>query len=85
MRVVIRTDASLLIGTGHVMRCLTLAEKLRAAGANCSFVCRDHPGNLAALIRDHGFAVHMLKAPLSGFSISLPTPPLYPLPIPFLG
>lgn len=61
MRVAIRTDASLQIGTGHVMRCLTLADALRAAGATCIFVCRSHPGNLLELIRSRGFDVRTLE------------------------
>jgi len=58
--VVFRCDASLTIGTGHVMRCLTLAEALREAGAQCRFVCRAHPGHLTTLIRQRGFAVSEL-------------------------
>lgn len=58
--VTFRTDASLQIGTGHVMRCLTLAEALRQRGASCRFVCRDHPGNLIDVIRQRGFNVHAL-------------------------
>lgn len=65
--VAFRTDASLQIGTGHVMRCLTLADSLRAAGAQCHFVCREHPGNLIAQIRQHGFTVSALPAATEAF------------------
>ncbi len=57
VKVVFRTDASLQIGTGHVMRCLTLADELRDRGAECHFICREHPGNLIGLIRGRGFVV----------------------------
>lgn len=57
MRVGIRTDASHQIGTGHVMRCLTLARALRERGAECRFICREHPGHLLGLIREQGFEV----------------------------
>jgi UDP-2,4-diacetamido-2,4,6-trideoxy-beta-L-altropyranose hydrolase len=60
MNVVIRTDASLEIGTGHVMRCLTLADMLREEGATVSFVCREHPGHLCDLVEQKGFRVHRL-------------------------
>jgi UDP-2,4-diacetamido-2,4,6-trideoxy-beta-L-altropyranose hydrolase len=39
------------------MRCLTLADALRAGGAICRFVCRAYPGNLIALVRQQGFEV----------------------------
>lgn len=58
--VVFRTDASVQIGTGHVMRCLTLAHALAAQGADCQFICREHAGNLIEFIRASGFAVHVL-------------------------
>lgn len=58
--VMFRTDASLEIGTGHVMRCLTLALGLLEKGASISFLCREHEGNLIELIRSHGFLVHVL-------------------------
>lgn len=61
MHIVFRTDASLQIGTGHVMRCLTLAQALRERGAQCGFICRAHPGNLIDLIRQRGFLVHELR------------------------
>lgn len=66
MKVVFRTDASIRIGTGHVMRCLTLAEELRRQGHTCSFVCRDLQGHMGPVISDRGFGVELLKAPVSG-------------------
>lgn len=60
MRVVFRADASLQMGTGHVMRCLTLADALTAGGASCEFICRAHPGNLLGLIRSKGYTAHAL-------------------------
>ncbi|WP_434650371.1 UDP-2,4-diacetamido-2,4,6-trideoxy-beta-L-altropyranose hydrolase [Pseudomonas sp. D1-2] len=62
MTVVFRADASLLIGSGHVMRCLTLAEALRAEGATCYFICREHPGNLLDFVRSKHFEAFALDA-----------------------
>jgi UDP-2,4-diacetamido-2,4,6-trideoxy-beta-L-altropyranose hydrolase len=60
MKVVFRTDASLQIGTGHVMRCLTLADTLAEHGTDCLFICRAHEGNLIDLIRTRGHNAHAL-------------------------
>lgn len=60
LKAAFRVDASLDIGTGHVMRCLTLADALAERGVACRFVCREHPGNLIELIRQRGFAVDIL-------------------------
>lgn len=57
LRVAFRTDAAIEIGTGHVMRCLTLAAALRERGASCVFICREHHGNLLDLIADQGHEV----------------------------
>lgn len=57
MIIAFRTDASLDIGTGHVMRCLTLADALRRRGAVSRFVCRAHAGNLIDSILKRGFEV----------------------------
>ena len=59
MRFLFRVDASLAMGSGHVMRCLTLAKALRERGHLCLFVCRDHPGHLNFIVRNH-FDVHSL-------------------------
>ena len=60
MNVVFRCDSSLRLGNGHVMRCLTLAETLRAQGACCRFVCRDAPGSLHDAVRGRGFGMALL-------------------------
>ncbi len=63
MKVTFRADASLEIGTGHVMRCLTLAHALQARGATCRFVTRLLPGHMADRIAADGFAVTRLPVP----------------------
>lgn len=60
MKIIFRTDSSSQIGSGHVMRCLTLADALSARGAACLFVCREHEGHLMGNIRSRGHAVHAL-------------------------
>ncbi|MBS0229043.1 MAG: UDP-2,4-diacetamido-2,4,6-trideoxy-beta-L-altropyranose hydrolase [Proteobacteria bacterium] len=58
--ILFRVDASLQIGTGHVMRCLALAGELRERGAECRFVCRTLAGNLVGEIERRGYQVHAL-------------------------
>lgn len=58
--IVFRADASTAIGTGHVMRCATLAETLATRGAAIHFVCRTDPGNLCDWLQGRGFWVHRL-------------------------
>lgn len=60
--ILIRVDASRQIGTGHVMRCLTLATALREAGATVEFICRELDGHLCDLLGGRGFAVRRLPA-----------------------
>lgn len=61
MNVIFRTDASPLIGFGHAMRCLTLADALTDQASTCEFICREHDGNLKDLIARRGFKVHVLS------------------------
>ncbi|MDQ3000958.1 MAG: UDP-2,4-diacetamido-2,4,6-trideoxy-beta-L-altropyranose hydrolase [Fibrobacterota bacterium] len=82
MRILFRTDASLQIGTGHVMRCLTLAETLRDEGDEVVFLCREHAGHLKGRIESRGFPVHML-AP--GAPQPASPDPVIPAHAPWLG
>ncbi|MFJ7669470.1 UDP-2,4-diacetamido-2,4,6-trideoxy-beta-L-altropyranose hydrolase [Lysinibacillus sp. NPDC097195] len=55
MKVIIRTDASIEIGSGHVMRCLTVAKNLRLNGCEVIFWMQDLPGNLIDYVNSEGF------------------------------
>ena len=57
---VIRVDSSEMIGSGHLMRCLTLADRMRREGTEVHFICRDLVGNLNHLVREQGFPLHIL-------------------------
>lgn len=62
MRIAFRADASVQIGSGHMMRCLTLADELTRQGHECLFVCREHKGHLGDLIVDKGYETILLPA-----------------------
>ena len=54
MRVAFRTDASTPIGTGHFMRCLTLACELKRKGAQIRFISRNLPIHLREMLYEKG-------------------------------
>ncbi|MEC7689658.1 MAG: UDP-2,4-diacetamido-2,4,6-trideoxy-beta-L-altropyranose hydrolase [Pseudomonadota bacterium] len=60
LNVTFRVDASVEIGSGHVMRCLTLATAMQDV-ANCQFICQASEGHMAAVIVQHGFAVSLFE------------------------
>lgn len=66
MKVAFRADASSIIGTGHIMRCLVLAEAVRRSGGEATFVCRELPGHLCDMIAARGFHVRCLRADAAG-------------------
>lgn len=70
MKFLFRVDASIKIGTGHLMRCLTLADELARQGHECRFVCREHVGHLGALITSKGYGLTLLPAPIDNESES---------------
>ena len=63
MKVAIRADASVQIGSGHAVRCLTLADELRARGAEVLFISRAHQGGARALLEQRGYTCVVLPAP----------------------
>lgn len=80
MLAVIRADASTSIGSGHVMRCLTLAHRLKKEkNARVVFVMRVLPGNLIGVVEKQGFEVLKLlpanqKYSLNGYGLWLTVP-----------
>ena len=45
-KILIIADSSSKIGSGHIIRCLTLAFELRKNNFECIFICCDLNGNL---------------------------------------
>lgn len=80
MLAVIRADASTSIGSGHVMRCLTLSHRLKKEkNAKLVFVMRVLPGNLIGVVEKQGFEVLKLppanqKYSLNGYGLWLTVP-----------
>ena len=62
MNILIRTDGSQDIGSGHVMRCLTLARELRSKDAAVFFACKRLRGGMEEIIREEGFPVFLFDA-----------------------
>ena len=92
MKIAFRTDASLQMGRGHVLRCLTLADGLKARGAQCHFISREHPGHLLDTIRQRGFKVFSLAgnkqqaiAATNSIANEIPTPRQEPSHAAWLG
>ena len=63
LRIVFRTDANQQIGTGHFMRCLTLADEIRRSNADICFVARDLPVHLQQLLFERGVTYLALPTP----------------------
>lgn len=63
MKVLVRADASSSLGIGHTARCLTLAQALRAQGAQVSFACCLLDGHRRAAIEQEGFEVFAWPQP----------------------
>jgi UDP-2,4-diacetamido-2,4,6-trideoxy-beta-L-altropyranose hydrolase len=63
--ILIRADASLSIGSGHVMRCRTLARELQRRGAQLCFLCRRQRGDLIDLLEQEFPVLSLPELPLA--------------------
>lgn len=62
MRFFIRADASEMIGTGHVMRCLTLADELLKDWHEVIFIIRQMPEYFVNLMKKKGISLIRLDS-----------------------
>ncbi|RQW80497.1 MAG: UDP-2,4-diacetamido-2,4,6-trideoxy-beta-L-altropyranose hydrolase [Methanothrix sp.] len=61
---IVRADASTEIGTGHVMRCLALAQGWQDAGGIVSFVMGTHSHSLESRLKSEGMEIiHLTSLP----------------------
>jgi len=58
----VRVDANLDIGSGHLMRCAALGMRLRAKGVRVHFVCVDLIASFADWLRASGFGLTEISA-----------------------
>ncbi len=63
MKLLIRADGSARMGTGHVMRCLSLAQGWRRAGGEVCFALAETTPALEQRLQGEGFNVTRLSAP----------------------
>jgi UDP-2,4-diacetamido-2,4,6-trideoxy-beta-L-altropyranose hydrolase len=72
MRIAFRVDSGSTIGTGHLMRSLTLASHLQKVGHDCYFFIRPLPGHFSSLIKQPFHLITMKEASLNLNPIQTP-------------
>lgn len=60
---IIRADASTEIGTGHLMRCLALAQAWKDVGGKVVFITACENRGLLKQLKEEGFDIHQLTDP----------------------
>lgn len=60
---VIRADANVKMGTGHLMRCLALGQAWKDSGGDIIFITTCPNEGLLKRLYDEGFVVHQLEHP----------------------
>ncbi len=73
MKVAFRADASNWIGSGHIMRCATIANFLKNSNVEIHFICRKLPGDYIDWLFQQKFNVHILSESKSPYEVSTST------------
>ncbi len=61
--VAFRVDSGARLGSGHLVRCLRLANELARRSTRVHFICRELPGHLIEMAERAGFPVSRLPVP----------------------
>lgn len=61
VNIAIRTDASSVIGSGHLMRCLAIADELKNRGASVLFITVSEEQKWIDLIRGRGYTCEIIE------------------------
>ena len=65
MNLAIRADSSESIGTGHIVRCVTLAKELRKLGLKVHFISKPYKGNILGVVKQNRFTLNKIKPELN--------------------
>ena len=57
----IRVDSGDKIGSGHTIRCLSLAQALKKMNFEVCFISKKERGSISKLFEDKGFIVYYIK------------------------
>ena len=64
-KIFIRVDSDAEIGSGHAMRCLSLAQTLKKRNFELCFISKKTKGNISKIFMDKGFAVYYIQGKYS--------------------
>ena len=63
MKLIVRADAGIATGTGHLMRCIALAQAWQEHGGQAVFITVCESGSLRQRLKDEGFKVIEMEQP----------------------